>query len=204
MYDQVPPQPAGLIVGSGCEGKPPELAGTSAEQHQWTDAPKNDHFDGGGEELTTNHSFDVRPLQMVENYPETTTTSREAQPPLESKKYSTSCTPSSSKLDNLSRNRVSDVLQCTFDINKICVIHNVHASITSVTSKKWGYLKNKKGYGWINKKVEKLTCRTGLEIRRSSSTQPILNHNLDKNLFCGEGRSDSRGLVNFEESGLEQ
>ena len=56
----------------------------------------------------------------------------------------------------------------------------------------------------INNNVEKLTCRTGLEIRRSSSTQPILNHNLDNSLICGEGRSDLRGLVNFEESGLEQ
>ena len=80
---------------------------------------------------------------------------------------------------------------CSFNKGKtLCTVHDCETKTTKVTSKRWGYVKSKKSYGWISKKVSKVMC---LGVRGELQTQLD-----DKNIVSpnssdlGEGREVGR------------
>ena len=81
-----------------------------------------------------------------------------------------------------------------FNNDKICKRHNVRGTITLVTSKKWGFRKNLKCFGWITRKTEKMTCKVGIQEKRSSSKETILTSDLDNDLNL----HNEAGTIHFE------
>ena len=90
-----------------------------------------------------------------------------------------------------------------FDKQKVCKYHHNRAKVTMVTSKKWGFVKKRKCFGWITTKVEKLSCTS--RILQRSSLLPPNNARTgglsDDKVSGGENivdNSDARGLVIFD------
>ena len=56
--------------------------------------------------------------------------------------------------------------KCTIGEDDFCRIHNIKASITYVSSKKWAHIKSTNSYGWRYRKVKKSICRYRLLVNK--------------------------------------
>ena len=92
--------------------------------------------------------------------------------------------------------------------------HGIKATVTMVSSKKWGFIKAKQSHGWKYGKTKKLSCRmrklgrSELEISTSNTTFGNLTKFHGPGDFSeekvGDDRNTLRGLVNFYDRKLDE
>ena len=85
---------------------------------------------------------------------------------------------------------------------KICNTHGCELSATKVTSTKWEYIKRKKCYGNVSRKVTRWICR-GKNSRRTVHTIPTSTKSSDSRLTGGQIRESSGDLHNLLEQNTE-
>ena len=82
---------------------------------------------------------------------------------------------------------------CSFNKKRtLCTVHDCGTKVSKVTSKNWGFIKSKKSYGWISRKVSKVMC-LGVrgEFRTQLDDKSIVSPNSSS---PGEGREVGRFL----------
>ena len=98
-------------------------------------------------------------------------------------------------------NRQTDKCDLNMDM-KICNTHGCELSATKVTSTKWEYIKRKKCYGNVSRKVTRWICR-GKNSRRTVHTIPTSTKSSDSRLTGGQIRESSGDLHNLLEQNTE-